>query len=50
MSSSADEPIIVWLEDGSEIEITVIEMEGNRAKVIVCADDEIEVIREQATT
>ena len=45
MSGSANEPIVVWLEDGREIEITIVELEGSKVKILVCADEQIELIR-----
>jgi len=45
LTGSEDESIIFVLEDGSEIEITVIELEGNKSKVLVCTDIEVSVIR-----
>ena len=46
LTGSADETQIYVLEDGSEIEITVIELEGTKSKVVVCTGEELEVIHE----
>jgi sRNA-binding carbon storage regulator CsrA len=45
LTGSADESIIVALDDGSEIEVTIIELEGNKARVMICADEAVSVIR-----
>jgi len=44
LTGSADEPISIVLDDDSEIEITVIELEGNKSKVIVCSEEHVSVI------
>ena len=36
LTGSADEPEIYVLEDGLEIQITVIELEGTKPKIVVC--------------
>jgi hypothetical protein len=36
LTGSDDESTIFVLEDGSEIEVTINGLEGNRAEVVVC--------------
>ena len=43
LTGSADESQIYVLHDDSEIEITIIEAEGNKAKVMVFTDKDVEV-------
>ena len=43
LTGSADESQIYLLDDDSEIEITVIELEGRKSKVVICTDKEVEV-------
>jgi len=44
LTGSADEPIICSLEDGSEIEITIVELEGRQSRVIICTDKRVEIV------
>jgi len=44
LEGRADRPIIVALDDDSEIEITIVELEGNKSQVIVCAHEAISVV------
>jgi len=44
LEGSADRPIIIALDDNSEIEITIIELEGNKSKVIICAHEAVSVV------
>lgn len=46
LTDSRDDSIIVALEDDSEIEITIVELEGNTARVVVCANEAVVVVRE----
>jgi sRNA-binding carbon storage regulator CsrA len=39
-----DESTIFVLEDGSELEITIIELEGNKSKVVISSDEKVSVI------
>jgi sRNA-binding carbon storage regulator CsrA len=48
LTGSKDESQIYVLEDGSEIEITVIELEGNKAKVVICTGEHVSVIHKVA--
>ena len=45
LKGSANEPIFVSSEDDSEIEITIIELEGNKSRVIICANQAVSVVR-----
>lgn len=45
LTGSADESIILALDDESEIEITIIELEGNKSKVVICANEAVSVVR-----
>jgi len=44
LTNASDESIIVSLEDDSEIEITVMEMKGSHARVIISADQAVEIV------
>jgi hypothetical protein len=44
LTDSTDESQIYALEDGSEIEVTVIELDGAKSKVVICTDEVVEVI------
>jgi sRNA-binding carbon storage regulator CsrA len=44
LTDAADRSQIYVLDDDTEIEITVIEIEGAKSKVVICTSDEIEVI------
>jgi sRNA-binding carbon storage regulator CsrA len=46
LTGSRDESIIVVLSDDSEIEITITELEGNRSKIVIFADEGVSVVRE----
>jgi hypothetical protein len=43
-SDDADRSQVYVLGDGAEIEITVIELEGAKSKVVICTNNEVEVI------
>ena len=45
MQGGGNEPIVVWLENGTEIEIKVIELNGDKTQIIVRADEYVEVVR-----
>ena len=45
LTSARDESIIISLSDESEIEIKIVELEGIKAKILICADEEVEVER-----
>jgi len=45
LQGSADAPIIIALDDDSEIEITIVEVEGNRPQIIICADEAVSILR-----
>jgi len=45
LTGNGYEPIIVALDDGSEIEITITESEGNKAEVVIYADQSVSVVR-----
>jgi hypothetical protein len=50
LTGSQDESTIFVLEDDSEIEIVINELEGNRAEVVVCSGKRVEVIHELKTS
>ncbi len=43
--SNADEPIIVSLDDDSEIEIAITEHTGRSPEITICADERITITR-----
>jgi len=47
LTGSGDESIICSLKDGSEVEITIVEFEGRKVKVIVCVDQAVEIVRSE---
>lgn len=49
LEASADGSIIFSLDDESEIEIIIIESNDGKVKVVVRANDTIELVREPAT-
>jgi sRNA-binding carbon storage regulator CsrA len=46
LTGSCDESIVIALDDDSEIEITIIELEGNKAQVVICADQAVSIVRQ----
>ena len=42
-----DDSIIVSLADESEIETRILELEGRKTKVIICADTPVEIVRSE---
>lgn len=45
LEASGDGTIVVALDDDSEIEITIIELEGNKAQVVISADQAVSIVR-----
>lgn len=43
--SNADEPIVVSLDDDSEIEISITEHTGRPPEITICADERITITR-----
>jgi hypothetical protein len=50
LTGSADETQIYVLEDGSEIEVTINELEGNRAEVVVCSGEGVSLVHKLMTS
>jgi hypothetical protein len=50
LTGSKDESTIFVLEDGSEIEVTINELEGNRADVVVCSGEGVSLVHKLMTS
>ncbi len=49
LTDSGDNSNVYRLKDGSEIEITIIELEGVSSKVVTNTDESIKAVREHLT-